>query len=111
MGRSYKYNYILQLPVQQNGQRILKEIGFFRWDEKEERIKLMLNGKVLPVKAKFYIRYQTGIGRRKIENELRKIGTLTKIYNIGGGDVPVKRWEIEVEASLTKNGDLKLEFK
>ncbi|GAI02524.1 unnamed protein product, partial [marine sediment metagenome] len=54
MGRSYKYNYILQLPVQQNGQRILKEVGFFRWDEKEERIKLMLNGKVPPVKAKFY---------------------------------------------------------
>jgi len=111
MRRSYTYNYILQLPAQQNGRRVLHEAAFNRWDEKEERIKFMLNGKVPPIKAKFYIKYQTGIGRRKIENELRKIGTLTKIYNIGGGDVPVKRWEIEVEARLEKNGELVLGFK
>lgn len=110
MGRSYKYNYILQMPVQKNGHTTLQEMAFNRWDKKEERIKFMLDGKPLPVKAKFLIYYQTGKGKQKIESELKKIGALKKIYNIGGGDVEITRWEIEVEAILEKNGDLVLRF-
>lgn len=110
MGRSFKYNYILQMPVQKNGSTVFREIPFNRWDEKEEAMKTMLDGRILPIKAKFCIYYQTGKGKQKIENELKKIGALKKIYNIGSGDVEIKRWEIEVEAILEKNGDLALKL-
>lgn len=110
MVRSFKYNYILQMPVQKDGNTVFREIPFNRWAEKEEAIKTMLNEKSRPAKAKFYIYYQTGKGKQKIENQLAKIGALKRIYNIGSGDVEIKRWEIEVEAVLEKNGDLILKL-
>ena len=105
MGRSYKFNYILQRQEKLDGKMILREIAFHRWAEIKPKIRIFLkeNGNSEGI---FYVYGQTGTGRNKIRRELEKIGETHKIFNIAAKDVEVERWEIKLQAKLNGKKEL-----
>lgn len=101
MRRNSRYHYFLQWEVG-NG---LRESGFDRWSELKDEVEsaLSLNGTEQQI---FRVFGQTKIGKGKVRRELEKLGETQRIYNLGGGDVRIKRWEIEVKAKRDAKGKL-----
>lgn len=105
MGRSYKFNYILQRQEKLNKKVILHEIALHRWAEIKPKIRIFLkeNGNSEGI---FYVYGQTGTGKNKVKRELEKIGESHKIFNIAAKGVRIERWEIKVQAELNGKKEL-----
>jgi len=107
VGRSYKFNYILQRREKLNGKIILHETVFHRWAEIKPKIRIFLRENENS-KGIFYVYGQTRIGKNKVKRELEKIGETHKIFNIAAKNVPIERWEIEVQAELNGKKELSI---